>query len=543
LKEGFDMRARVARLGWSGWLGSAALLGAASAAGVGCDLVLGLDNPVPGAGGAGGTGGAVGGAGGSGGNGKICDPGSKQACKYTGDPATEDVGSCHAAEQTCDNDGTSWGACEGEVLPAIEVCHNQEDEDCDGAACAAPLWSEIWGDAGDQTVAGVWIDNEGNVALHGTFVGTLDLAEPPVTAPSLTPFFAKLDTDAAGLWNVTVEWSANAAFCNDSGKCVLCRDFSGIQFSALEADGSKGWQVAHGTGMGIFPHAAAANADSFVVIGDLTAATTFGGTVLSPNGGPDVFLVRVSLANGSLISADRFGTETAQAGRRVVMDAAGNTFVSGRYSGSLLLSNGEMANDDLFVFRVDPDGSAGWGAGFSGEWFGHDLALDTIGNTILAGRFTGMAQLQDKTIVGTGPADVFAAKLSAAGDIAWAKSFGGAAFQLVTDTATASASVATDSQGNIVVSTRATGTVDFGGGELGSVGTVSELLVKLDPDGNHLWSKAFGPVAEEGGCHVAVAPNDDVMLACSVDAPSINFGSSTLDGKGGLDVVVARFRP
>ena len=62
---------------------------------------------------------------------KICEPGSQAAC-YDGPPGTQDVGTCKAGLQTCNDLGTAYGACEGEVLPDIDACETPVDENCDG---------------------------------------------------------------------------------------------------------------------------------------------------------------------------------------------------------------------------------------------------------------------------------------------------------------------------------------------------------------------------------------------------------------------------
>jgi len=51
-----------------------------------------------------------------------------RAC-YSGDPGTEDVGTCHGGVETCDN-GAWAGICGGEVVPADEICDG-DDNDCD----------------------------------------------------------------------------------------------------------------------------------------------------------------------------------------------------------------------------------------------------------------------------------------------------------------------------------------------------------------------------------------------------------------------------
>ncbi len=60
-----------------------------------------------------------------------CIDGDTIPCQYTGPDGTEDVGLCHAGEQTCIEG--SWGDCEGEVTPQTEICGNGIDEDCNGS--------------------------------------------------------------------------------------------------------------------------------------------------------------------------------------------------------------------------------------------------------------------------------------------------------------------------------------------------------------------------------------------------------------------------
>ncbi|HVV86968.1 MAG TPA: MopE-related protein [Kofleriaceae bacterium] len=63
----------------------------------------------------------------------VCQAGTTSAC-YTGPADTEGVGACVHGTQTCDDTGMSLGDCEGEVMPAAEVCGDGIDNDCDGVA-------------------------------------------------------------------------------------------------------------------------------------------------------------------------------------------------------------------------------------------------------------------------------------------------------------------------------------------------------------------------------------------------------------------------
>lgn len=80
--------------------------------------------------GSGGSGGDTGGDAGSGGA-PICMPGALEVC-YEGPPGTANVGICAPGQRTCLPDGTAFGPCEGQALPAAEACDTVTDDDCDG---------------------------------------------------------------------------------------------------------------------------------------------------------------------------------------------------------------------------------------------------------------------------------------------------------------------------------------------------------------------------------------------------------------------------
>lgn len=86
-----------------------------------------------GASGTGGAGASTGGGGAGEGGAGECVPGSTMRC-YGGPDGTAGVGICTAGVATCNRDGTGYGRCEGEVLPATEDCNAAADEDCDGLA-------------------------------------------------------------------------------------------------------------------------------------------------------------------------------------------------------------------------------------------------------------------------------------------------------------------------------------------------------------------------------------------------------------------------
>jgi hypothetical protein len=69
-----------------------------------------------------------------------CKPGESQAC-YTGAATQKGVGQCLAGTQKCQpsqSEFSTWGSCEGAILPGTEDCADGIDNDCNGAVDDGP---------------------------------------------------------------------------------------------------------------------------------------------------------------------------------------------------------------------------------------------------------------------------------------------------------------------------------------------------------------------------------------------------------------------
>ena len=95
--------------------------------------------------GAGGSDAGIGGSAGEGGaggtTGTECQPEMMRDC-YSGPPGTANIGACTVGSETCNEQGSDWGECIGEVLPSAEVPtepgEDEVDEDCDGMVDEPP---------------------------------------------------------------------------------------------------------------------------------------------------------------------------------------------------------------------------------------------------------------------------------------------------------------------------------------------------------------------------------------------------------------------
>ncbi len=103
-------------------------------------------------------------------------------------------------------------------------------------------------------------------------------------------------------------------------------------------------------------------------------------------------------------------------------------------------------------------------------------------------------------------------------------------------------SVATDAAGNVVITGHFDGAFDFGGGPLTSAGGSDVFVAKFDPAGNHLWSKRFGDPTSQGGYSVATDAAGNVVVMGNFFG-TIDLGSGLLTSAGSSDVFVAKFDP
>lgn len=161
-------------------------------------------------------------------------------------------------------------------------------------------------------------------------------------------------------------------------------------------------------------------------------------------------LVLVGIGAGGASAADLTGLWASKAGSAFNVDNGystsavpggdGSAIVVGVYSGSgsyparfgtQTLPNYGGARD-LFVAKVGASGAWEWVASAGGltEDYGYGVSAFADGSAIVTGSYTGTATFGSHTLTAAGSADIFVAKISAAGVWDWAKSAGGGQYDV-----------------------------------------------------------------------------------------------------------------
>jgi hypothetical protein len=306
---------------------------------------------------------------------------------------------------------------------------------------------------------------------------------------------------------------------------------------APACDGSLLWAKSFGSPTGGYGASVATDSDGqTVVVGTFSGSIDFGGSSLTSAEYGSVFAAKLD-ASGGLLWAKQLGGSSQQ--QSVAVDAQGNVFVVGDFYGTMTFGAMTLdsgGNRNVFVAKLTPSGDVAWGTqitgtGSNGIGIG-SVAVDSHGDVLLTGSFQGAVGLSGGTVSSAGGDDVFVVKLDPTGSLAWSKTFGDAADQR-------GVAVVTDAADDVIITGQFAGTVDFGGGSFTSGSEGNVFLAKLDQSGNHLWSKGFQSASI---AHVTALAHDvesNVLLTGQFFG-SVSFGGGPLVSQGDSDVFVVK---
>jgi len=151
------------------------------------------------------------------------------------------------------------------------------------------------------------------------------------------------------------------------------------------------------------------------------------------------------------------------------------------------------------------------------------VTVDGVGNVYLTGKFEGIVDFGGGPLTPGGLDNVFIAKFDSEGNHLWSNGYG-MGFAGATD-------LKLDAAGNIIITGRFCGQIDFGGGDLPisctNLAAYDIFVAKFDPDGNHLWSLGFGDEADQSGDGLAVDSDGNILLTGWIDG-RVDFGGGLI---------------
>lgn len=339
----------------------------------------------------------------------------------------------------------------------------------------------------------------------------------------------ELYVDAAGTTYTTGYFTDEANFAVMGTPVNLTSNgFYDVFVQKTDASGNLVWARSFGSDSFEYGTAIIADADGNVYIsGVFDQPTDFdpgtGSTILTSNGGQDMFLVKLN-ASGDFVWAKNMGGDDYDESTSLGVDAAGNVYLSGYFNGTADFDPGAgtyeftcMGMNDNVLAKYSSDGDLIWAKQYGSAGFEAALSMRVLadGTSYTTGFYSGTADFDP----GLGTFEMSSGLMQNSGYLLQLDNNGDfvMARNIVSTGNVISYDVDTDASGNIYLTGTFGGTIDLDPGTGTSEYTTvfdNSFVVKLDAAGDFVWGK-----------HIA---SDETVIAYSVDVNG--SGNVTLSG-------------
>lgn len=278
-----------------------------------------------------------------------------------------------------------------------------------------------------------------------------------------------------------------------------------------------------------------------IIVGYYGSATVdsvrFDSVKVITNGQRDCFIAKYN--NDGVIQWAKTGggIVSGEQANDVTADAAGNIYVTGifadtaTFSGTVLNGNG---GSEAFIVKYNPNGQLAWARSIGGAKSddGAGIALDGMGNLYVSGRFDSSAVFGTTNIIGNGGYDAFLVKYDTAGNFIWVKYGGGTGTDYLKG-------IECDPQGNIFGVGYFSAQATFGSDTLNSVGLQDILFIKYNAAGDVLWTKQSGGTDLDDGNGLGLDAGNNPIATGYFQVSGI-FGTNTLVSAGVQDIYLTK---
>lgn len=375
-------------------------------------------------------------------------------------------------------------------------------------------WAKRFGTPEHEVGYSICADTAGNIYFTGSFSG------PVITFDTIT-----LNNNSPGYPDCFI------VKFNTNGNIIWAKNVGG-----LGADVGKSIKVDI-TG-------------NIYVTGTFNSSTiSFGNNTLTSSGNTNIFVVKYD-STGNALWAKSASETSSGIVNNICVDVFGNVFIIGFFDqptitfGAFTLTNAAVYRSDIFIVKYDVFGNVIWAKSASGSDndSGYGINTDTNGNAYLTGYFMSPSLSFDTITllnVNNTNTDCFLVKFNTAGNVIWAKSFGG------TDNETGTA-IVNDAIGNsYVTGSFFSPSISFGATTLFNFGTGSSdiFVSKFDSSGNSLWAKSAGGNSSDVANSIYKDANDNLYIAGNFGSSTVAFGNDTLLGTlpyGASDFFIAK---
>lgn len=272
------------------------------------------------------------------------------------------------------------------------------------------------------------------------------------------------------------------------------------------------------------------------VVGTFEQTADFGGGPVSAFPHFDNLYIAKFNSSGNLQWVQTEENPDISAG--IVVDAAGNVFITGSYTGTTSFgatSISSAGSSDIYVAKFNSSGNLQWvqSGGGTGDDRSQDIALDANGDVFITGYFEGTANFGAASRTSAGDTDIFVVKYSgSSGNVQWLQSAGGTSSDVARG-------IAIDATGNVLITGHFSGTANFGATSRTLAGGRDVFVAEYSPlSTSWLWTYASGGPNDDIGKGIALNASGNAYITGEFSGTA-NLGGSTLTSAGSRDIFIA----
>jgi len=262
----------------------------------------------------------------------------------------------------------------------------------------------------------------------------------------------------------------------------------------------------------------------------------FGGGNVTSAGNLDIFVLKLN-SSGTFQWVNTYGGTTSDIGYDITVDSSGNSYITGSFEGTVDFGGGNVTSagtNDIFVLKLNSSGTFQWVNTYGGTSFdlGYDITVDSSGNSYIIGYFQGTVDFGGGNVTSAGSYDIFVLKLNSSGTFQWVNTYGGTSGDI-------GIGITVDSSGNSYITGYFSGTVDFGGGNVTSAGSLDIFVLKLNSSGTFQWVNTFGGTSIDIGYDITVDSSGNSYIT-GYFYGTVDFGAGNVTSAGTNDIFVLK---
>ena len=280
----------------------------------------------------------------------------------------------------------------------------------------------------------------------------------------------------------------------------------------------------------------AATSDGGAIAGGYFSSDTIqvGNYQLTNKGDNDGLIIKYN-STGEVEWADSFGGIYNDYINSVASTRDGGILVGGYSENIIQVGDYQLTNNgssDGLIIKYSSEGEVEWAKSFggSGSDYIESVASTSDGGILVGGYFySSTIKVGNETLTNNGftySYDCLIIKYNSEGKVEWAKSFGGSGSDYIE-------SVASTSDGGILVGGYFSSSIQVGNEILISKGSDDGLIIKYSSQGEVEWAKSFGGSSNDDIQSVVVTSDGGVIAGGYFNSSTINVDDYTLTNNSG----------